>query len=184
MQPYFFPYIGYFQLMNAVDHWIVFDDIQFIDKGWINRNRILHPNAAKQWQFITIPLSKRGQFDKICDISIKTDINWKSQILGKLSTYKNFKAPYYDQVLKLVEKIFETNEKNLSKFIVRSLRLICNHLNIKSKIQVQSEMDLNIQKPSHPGQWALNISEKLGASEFINPESGNEIFNEKEFTNL
>ena len=56
MQPYFFPYIGYFQLMNYVDEWVVFDDIQFIDKGWINRNRILHPDPNKSFQYITIPL--------------------------------------------------------------------------------------------------------------------------------
>ena len=56
MQPYFFPYIGYFQLLNYLDFWIVFDNIQYIDKGWINRNRILHPELKKEWQYITIPL--------------------------------------------------------------------------------------------------------------------------------
>ena len=63
MQPYFFPYIGYFQLMNTVDLWVAFDDTQFVDKGWVNRNRVLHPEEDKAWQFITFPLSKRGQFD-------------------------------------------------------------------------------------------------------------------------
>jgi hypothetical protein len=181
MQPYFFPYLGYFQLINAVDQWIAFDNIQFIDKGWINRNRILHPNHSKEWQFITIPLSKRGQFDKICDISIKSDIDWKSEILGKLTVYKNFKAPYYNEVVGLVEKVFETKEENLSKFIVRSLRLICDYLDIKTKIQIQSEMSLDLPITKHPGQWALNISEKLGASEYINPMGGYNIFDEKEF---
>ena len=88
MQPYLFPYVGYFQLMNAVDRWIAFDEIQFIDKGWINRNRILHPDPVKQWQFLTVPLSKRGQFDKICNISIKEELDWRSQIFGKLTMYK------------------------------------------------------------------------------------------------
>ena len=88
MQPYFFPYIGYFQLMKHVDQWVVFDDIQFIDKGWINRNRILHPDTKKQWLYITLPLHKRKQFDKICNIHIKSEINWKEEILGRLTAYK------------------------------------------------------------------------------------------------
>ena len=183
MQPYLFPYIGYFQLINAVDQWIAFDNIQFIDKGWINRNRILHPDQSKKWQYVTLPLSKKGQFDKICDISIKSDIDWRSQILGKLSIYKNFKAPYYDQTVKLVKEVFNTNEINLSKFNVRSIKLICNYLNIRTKIDIQSEMNLNIQKPLQPGQWSLNISEKLGALEYVNPTSGFDIFDEKEFVN-
>ncbi len=72
MQPYLFPYIGYFQLLNYVDVWIVFDTVQFIDKGWINRNRILHPEIEKKWQYITIPLDSRHQFSKINTININT----------------------------------------------------------------------------------------------------------------
>ena len=77
MQPYLFPYIGYFQLMNACNHWICFDDIQFKNKGWINRNRILHPEKDKEWQYISIPLSGKSRFDKICNIEVSTVQKWK-----------------------------------------------------------------------------------------------------------
>ena len=60
MQPYFFPYIGYFQLINAVDEWVIFDNIQYIRHGWINRNRILSPNLEKEWQYISLPLDKHS----------------------------------------------------------------------------------------------------------------------------
>ena len=114
-------------------------------------------------------------------ISIKSDIDCKSQILGKLSAYKSFKAPFYNKTINLVEEVFDTKDENLSEFLVRSIKIICNHLNIKTKIETQSKMNLNISKPLHPGQWALNISEKLGASEYINPIGGYNIFDEKEF---
>ena len=115
MQPYFFPYIGYFQLMKNVDQWVVFDDIQYINKGWINRNRILHPNVEKQWQYITLPLVKRKQFEKICNIEIKSEINWRAEILGKLTAYKR-KAPFYNETLNLINECFDTTDLNLSSF--------------------------------------------------------------------
>lgn len=180
MQPYFFPYIGYFQLLNEVDRWIVFDDTQFIDKGWINRNRILHPDPAKEWQFITLPLARRGQFDKICHISIKTDINWRAQILGKLTLYKK-KAPYYRQTIELIHNCFEANEKNLAKFVIRMLRLTADYLGIKTVIEVQSETVLHIGTIEHPGQWALRIAEAVRATEYINLPTGRGIFKQEEF---
>lgn len=180
MQPYFFPYIGYFQLMNTVDLWVAFDDIQFIDKGWINRNRILHPDINKEWQFITLPLSKRGQFDKICDISIKSDINWREQILGKLTSYKK-KAPNYNSTIEFVRDCFDTQETNLARLVIDILKKTAKHLEIETEIKIQSEMNLELGEIHHPGQWALRISESLGATEYINPKGGAEIFNSDEF---
>ena len=93
MQPYFFPYLGYFRLLNSVDRWIAFDEVQFIDKGWINRNRILHTNKSKEWQYITLPLYNKSRFDKISEISIDMQQNWRANILGKLTLYQKI-APF------------------------------------------------------------------------------------------
>jgi hypothetical protein len=183
MQPYFFPYIGYFQLMNVVDKWVAFDDIQFIDKGWINRNRVLHPDYTKEWQYITLPLAKRGQFDKICDISIHSEIDWRSQILGKLTSYKR-KAPYYNQTIDFVHECFDTEETNLSRLVIDILKKTAAYIGIHTKIEVQSEMDLQLGEVQHAGQWALRISEALHASEYINPLGGEEIFKIEEFAAL
>jgi len=180
MQPYFFPYIGYFQLMKAVDEWVFFDDIQFIDKGWINRNRILHPEVEKEWQFITIPLAKRGQFDQIVDITIKQDGKWKQQILGKLGAFKK-KAPFYKRAYHLVSKCLEQDEDNLSRFLISTLKETAELLDISVKYHVQSEMNLALGDIEHPGQWALRISEKMQANEYVNPVGGKHIFNNKEF---
>ena len=181
MQPYLFPYIGYFQLMNAVDRWIVFDEIQFIDKGWINRNRILHPDVGKEWQYITVPLANRGQFDKICDISIKSDIDWRSQILGKLTHYNKI-APFYEETMTFVRDCFDTDETNISQFVTEVLKKTADYMCIDTKIDVQSDLQLSIGGIEHPGQWALKISEALDASKYINPLGGLEIFSPDEFT--
>ena len=181
MQPYLFPYIGYFQLMNAVDRWIVFDEIQFIDKGWINRNRILHPDVGKEWQYITVPLANRGQFDKICDISIKSDIDWRSQILGKLTHYNKI-APFYEETMTFVRDCFDTDETNISQFVTEVLKKTADYMCIDTKIDVQSDLQLSIGGIEHPGQWALKISEALDASKYINPLGGLGIFRPDEFT--
>jgi hypothetical protein len=181
MQPYFFPYLGYFQLMSIVDAWVAFDSIQFINKGWINRNRILHPHPQKDWQYITVPLNNRRRFDKINEISIKPITVWKKEIMGKLSCYKK-RAPYFKQTIELVEECFEYHDLNLSAFVVNALKLTAAYLGINTPIMTQSSMNWGLEPITHPGQWALRISEELGASEYINPIGGAEIFKREEFS--
>lgn len=183
MQPYFFPYLGYFQLMNYVDKWVVFDDIQFIDKGWINRNRILHPEHEKEWQYITVPLDKRGQFDHIVDINIKKESDWVDTIMGKLSIYKR-KAPYYEQTCEFVRDCLSGDDYNLSKMLIRILSKTALALGINTPLNVQSEMAMDLPEINHPGQWALEISKFLHASDYVNPTSGSHIFKEEEFNQV
>jgi hypothetical protein len=180
MQPYLFPYIGYFQLMKNVDRWIVADEMQFIDKGWINRNRILHPDDQKEWIYISIPLKHRGQFDKINKINIDGMQKWKSVILGRLSHYRG-KAPYYSRTMDLVNACLANDESNLALFVTNSLRLVAIALGINVKFDVLSELDLKLGRINHAGQWAIKISEALGATEYINPYSGYSIYLEEEF---
>lgn len=180
MQPYFFPYIGYWQLMEKVDQWIIFDDIQFINKGWINRNRILHPNIEKDWQYITLPLAKKNQKDKICEISIDNQKNWYNEMLGKMSHYAK-KTSYYNSTVDLFKQCVDEDGIYLSDLLIKTIHVIAKVLNIKAKIRVQSEMKLNLKEVDHPGQWALRICEIIGAKEYINPISGQKLFNKDEY---
>ena len=91
MQPYFFPYLGYFHLINSVDEWIIFDTPQYIRHGWVNRNRILHPKSG--WLYITVPLVKHPQNTPINEIKIANQKDWKRLILAQLNHYK--KIPFY-----------------------------------------------------------------------------------------
>lgn len=180
MQPYFFPYIGYWQLMGAVDEWVFFDDVQFIDKGWINRNRILHPEAHKEWQFITLPLKGRGQFDKIRDVRVDFSKSWKKQVMGKLTGYRRIACNYHETV-DFVDYCLDEGEENLSVLVIATIKKISENLGINPRFHVQSHLSVEVESVSHPGQWGLHISSAMGASEYINPLGGRSIFREKEF---
>ena len=101
MQPYFFPYIGYFQLINAVDKFIIYDDVNYIKKGWINRNNILVNNSPN---LIQVPLIAASQNRLIKDILVVDENNWKDKLLKTI--YFNYKkAPFFDQIFSLLEEV-------------------------------------------------------------------------------
>ncbi|MGY4878617.1 WbqC family protein [Vreelandella aquamarina] len=179
MQPYFFPYIGYFQLMEYADEWIIFDNIQFIDKGWINRNRILHPNIEKAWQYITVPLSKRGQFPRINEVNISPNHRWIDTIMGKLTIYK--KAPHYNETSDFIYECLSYKDENLSTMLERTLQKTAKHLDIQTFISSQSNQSWDLPKINHPGQWALEISKVKKAKKYVNLYGGSKIFQQDEF---
>lgn len=179
MQPYFFPYLGYFQLMDISDEWVIFDNVQFIDKGWVNRNRILHPDPEKSWQYITIPLSKRRQFSKINEIAISNNQRWVDSILGKLTIYK--KAPHYNNTIRFVEECLADTEGNLGVLLEKTLRKTARYLGIGTPVSSFSKKDWKLPEIKHPGQWALEISKVKKADKYINLYGGSEIFSQEEF---
>ena len=121
MQPYFLPYIGYFQLMNAVDEFIVYDNIEFTKKGWINRNRILENGKAA---YITLPLKNASDYLNIDQRSLaEVWMLYKNKLLNRLvECYK--KAPFFDSVFPVIQNIILFKESNLFQFIFNSLTVI------------------------------------------------------------
>src|ERR1051325_10810193 len=112
MQPYLFPYIGYFQLINAADKFVILDDVNYINCGWINRNRILINGIDK---LFTLPLKDASQNKSINAIEILADNPLKDKLLKTLElSYK--KAPYFQVVFPLIQKIILNEERNLSAF--------------------------------------------------------------------
>ncbi len=180
MQPYIFPYIGYFQLINHVDKWVIFDDIQYISKGWINRNRILHPDLKKEWQYFTVPVRKHSLESRIKDMEINDDIRWRDELLGKLTSYKK-KAPFYAETREFVSDCIRFKCLNLSEWVEYTLKKTCDYLNISFDYFNFSEMDVNVGNVEHAGQWALEISDAMHADEYINPAGGVDIFTERDF---
>jgi hypothetical protein len=178
MQPYFFPYLGYFSLIRYADRFILFDPVQFIRHGWIERNRILKP--AEGWQYIKVSIEKHSRETFIKEIKINNSIDWRNQIFRQLEHYKK-KAPYYKQVVELMKDCFSGNEDSIVKLNHRCLKLVCKYLDIELRADIFSEMDLKIGEVSHPGEWALRISETVNATEYVNPPGGQEIFDKKQF---
>ncbi len=179
MQPYFFPYLGYFSLISATDQWIVFDPVQYIRHGWINRNRILHP-SRKETKYIKVPLKKHSRGTLIKDIIIKQNNDWKLRIIRQLEHYKKV-APFYPEVLELVEASLNIETDSIVHQNIFALEKTCEYLGLPFRYSTFSEMELPIEPVEHPGQWALNIAKALKAQTYINPPGGKEIFKVKEF---
>ena len=174
MQPYIFPYIGYFQLINAVDKFVIYDDVNFINKGWINRNRTL--NNGKDSLF-TIPLKEASQNKLINEIDINWDIAWKSKFLKTLEQcYK--KAPFYLEILLIIEQTLSIDDEPVSKVIEHNLRLICNYLDIKTEIISSSTIYKNTHLKAQERILDVCLQEK--ASQYINPIGGLELY-DKDF---
>lgn len=178
MQPYFFPYLGYFDLINSVDKWIVFDTAQYIKSGWIHRNRILHPTNG--WQYIIVPTIKHSHKSRINEIIIDNKQNWKRKIIGKLQHYKR-KAPFFSQVNDLIEDIFTIEEKYIFQINTKILDKVCMYLGIPFNYTYLSELNIDIKTVEGPGYWGLRVCEKFSSNEYINPLGGKHLFNENKF---
>lgn len=181
MQPYFFPYLGYISLIKHTDIFILFDTVQYIRHGWIERNRILKQNEG--WLYIKVPLIKSGRDTLIKDIQINNLENWKSKILSQLQIYKKI-APYYSEVIKLVNEVFQDDFYDIVHLNKKTLENICNYLGIDRKLEIYSEMNLKIEPVNEPDEWALNICKALGnVNEYWNPPGGMSFINRSKYEN-
>lgn len=178
MQPYFFPYIGYFSLIKNVERFILLDEVQFIRHGWIERNRILKQTGG--WNYISVPLEKHSRDTLIKNIRIRNTEHWKDKILSQLVYYKG--APCYYKVRKLVAEIFQNDYQDIVSLNFDTLKMVCAYLEINTPIEVFSDMQLEIEKPEDSDEWALNICKALpDVTEYWNPEGGKEFFDSNKY---
>jgi len=169
MQPYFFPYLGYFSLLKHTDEFVLLDSVQFIRHGWIERNRILKQGSG--WLYIKVPLIKHPRETLIKDVVIDCSEDWRSKIEAQLQAYRK-RAPNYRAVNELVSHVIDQDETDVVSLNKRALEAVCGYLGITKRLQVFSEMDLVIEKPMAADEWALNIGSALGISEYWNPPGG------------
>lgn len=173
MQPYFFPYLGHYQLIFATDRWIVFDVVKYGKKSWMNRNRILHPKDG--WQYVSVPVSA-SQGTPVSAVEMVDAAAAERRILGQIEHYRG-KAPHFHRVRELVAECFASaGSSRLRDLNVRSLAVVCDYLSIPFRYSLCSEMALELPEIDHAGQWALEISAALGADRYINPPGGRAIF--------
>ncbi|WP_264368687.1 WbqC family protein [Flavobacterium lacisediminis] len=175
MQPYFFPYIGYFQLIANSDVFVIYDDVNFIKKGWINRNTILVNNTP---YLFSIPLQNVSQNKLINEIFISDLDKWKTDLLKTISlSYK--KAPFYQDVYPLIEKIISFDELNLALYIQNSLQNLCEYLNLNTKLVMSSEIVKNNDLRGE--NKIIDICIQLGANQYINAIGGIELYIQDNF---
>lgn len=173
MQPYFLPYIGYFQLINAVETFVVYDDVNYIKGGWINRNNILIDREKK---LFTIHLKNASPNLFINEIEIIDD--FRKFIKTIQLSYK--KAPHFQEVYLLLENIISYRNKNLSEFIVNSLKVILKYLDIETNVVISSQLDKNNLLKGK--DKIIDICKLLDADTYINPIGGQGLYNKDEFS--
>ena len=174
MQPYFLPYLGYFQLLQSVDVFIVYDNIQYTKKGWINRNRMLQ--NGKDVLF-SIPLAKDSDYLAVCDRKISTDFN-RDKLLSQVSgAYRP--APYFKQTFPLIEQIVRREEQNLFLYIHHSIVKVCEHLGLNTKIKLSSQIPIDHELRSQDKVLALCCAE--GAAVYVNAIGGTELYSNNRF---
>ena len=175
MQPYFFPYIGYFQLIKCVDKFVFYDDVNFIKGGWINRNRILVNNEP---HYINIEMKGASSFRKINEIEINTNYVWRKKMLSTIKlNYKN--APNFPIVFSLIEDVLDGDYNYLNDYVKKSIRSTCMFLNISTEIVDSSSKYQN--EGLRSTVRILDICEKEKASNYINPIGGVELYKKEDF---
>ena len=179
MQPYFLPYIGYFQLINAVDKFVIYDDVNFIKKGWINRNFI---NVGKKKHMMTIPLSSSSQNKKINEIFISEEeyFIWLKKLKKTiLQAYK--KAEFFDRVTKLIYEVLDYPPKYISELNYAIIKVICNELEIQSQLVSSSKIYDNSAKKGQ--DRIVDICKKENADTYINLFGGRDLYSKQAFAN-
>lgn len=173
-QPYFVPYIGYWQLINAVDVFIISDDYNYIERGWINRNRILENGKAK---YFNIEIEHASSTKKINELYLSDSFKKEEKLMRLRSAYR--KAPYFDAGFALMEKIFSCEDKNLAVFLEHSIRCICDYLDIRTKFVRSSEIPNN---SSYKKEFRIyDQCRFVGADIYINAIGGQKLYSYEQF---
>lgn len=175
MQPYLFPYIGYWQLIGAVDKFVILDDVNFIKRGYINRNSILINN--KPFMF-SVPIKSASQNRLIMDTKLNFGEKDKSVFLARIeNAYR--KALMYEMVMPYIERIINNNTDDLTDFIIYSLQEIMAYLNMQTFLLKSSQMDKDNSLSA--SKRIIEICKCLNADVYINPSGGRNLYHRNDF---
>lgn len=175
MQPYFLPYIGYFQLIAAVDKFVVFDDVNFINRGWINKNRLLLNGVAHTF---TVPLRAASQNRLICEIELDDDQGWREKFLRTIRQAYG-KAPCYAKVSALLESLINYPSIRLDEFLLNSIREVVRYLALEVEIVSTSRIYKNANLKGQ--ERILDICRQERANIYINPIGGVDLYDRASF---
>lgn len=178
MQPYFFPYLGYFQMFNAVDKFVLLDDVNFIKRGYINRNSILLSGKVHQF---SIPLEKPSQNKLINETKLSFHQKDKENFLKTIQVaYK--KAPFFNDFYPILEAIVLNEENDLTKFLKFSFEQVKKYLNLNTEILLSSEIEKDTSLKAQ--DRIIEINKKLGSTIYINAIGGQELYNKDTFKDI
>lgn len=174
-QPYFIPYIGYFQLIHLADIFLIGDNYHFIKQGWIQRNRILLNGKPR---FFGLEIKNTSSYKYINETEV-LNFNVNQKLNAILYAYK--KAPFFNEGYSIIENILKNPERNLSEFLVFSIKQICQYLTITTKIMKTSEFEGNDQFKRE--YRIFDFCNRLGGNIYINPTGGQSLYHFDTFRN-
>ena len=177
MQPYFFPYLGYFQLISAVDCFVFYDDVAFIKQGWVNRNRILVNGTPI---YFTVPLAKASSYiprDKTL-IHRSQYPKWKQKFLRTLKQHYG-NVPYFDNVFDLVQKVVAWDPEDIASLAIRSVELCSNYLRMNTDFKISSRDFPSMG--THGVRRVLDICLRSQAKVYVNSPGAKNLYNKTEF---
>jgi WbqC-like protein family len=176
MQPYFLPYLGYFQLIAAVDEFIVYDNIKYVKSGWINRNRLCRGGEAAVF---SLPLKAASDSLNVCERELAADFR-RDKLLNQFrGAYQ--RAPEFARIFPLLERLIGFEDNNLFRYLDHSIRGVCRHLGIETAIRVSSAVRVD---HSLKGQGkVLALCRETGAGTYVNAIGGVDLYSAQEFRN-
>ena len=176
MQPYLFPYLGYMQLIHAVDKFVILDDVQYINQGWINKNRLLINGKASNFVF---PLKADSPHANINERFFSEQIDDSKEKFLKTVTLAYKKSPYYSETMLVIENIVRNAERNVAKYITYSIMELCKHMSIDSEILISSEISKDNEKRRQ--SLMIDICQRCGGDTYINAIGGQELYSKDAF---
>ena len=196
-QPYFFPYLAYFQLISAVDKFILYDCLNYIRQGWVNRNRLLLVNG--QPVYFVVPIKAQSSYSKICDILIDNQTNWRRKTCKQIEmNYR--RSPFFEEVYPFVEKALTGKEDRLTDLNGATIRAVCAFLEIPTEIVTSDSeyeaLEIELGKSESDAKTfylrqqqlddiktirVLEICRKEGAETYINASGGRNLYDKQVF---
>lgn len=176
MQPYFLPYLGYWQLMYAVDEFIIYDDVQFSKGGWINRNRLLLGGAAHTF---TLPLQKGRLGDNINERHLSENHAAVSQSILVKITQAYSQAPFFAQAMPVIDRIMTADDTNLADFLCTSLEHVQAYLGLDTPLLRSSELDVG--RGLRAADRVLALCKDRDAQVYVNAPGGRDLYDKDAF---
>lgn len=176
MQPYFLPYLGYWQLIRAADLFVVYDDVEYTKKGWINRNRMLRDGRDETF---SLPLKKDSDFLDVRDRRLADGFDDERHKLLRRFEAAYRKAPYREATLELVRRCLMCEERNLFGFLHHSIEAVCRHLGLETSVVASS--GLGVDRALKGQERVIATCRALGVSRYLNPGGGVALYDRDAF---
>lgn len=177
MQPYIFPYIGYFCLIQESNTFVFYDDVNYIMRGWINRNQILLNGSPYRF---SIPLLHASQNDLICDVKTLPISSFKSKFLKQIE-YAYKKSPFYEAGLHYIDTVLNPGYSYIFEFAIASIEKFCQYIELEDKNFLRSSQHFSESRPLPKADRLIHITQALGASRYINAIGGTSLYNKSYF---